>query len=275
MAVRQDEVHSHTSPRQGVRVRLLEVSGLRPQVSWLFSDPSTDGARTMTGACRWASRFRSGSSWRVPTSCVRYSLGPAQTPWGSDGLIRRVPIPVSATLPRGESTCSGRVACDEPPLEAPFSGRRCVIPRRVIETLARQHEGQSMRQIRGLGFRTKRHRDGTARIRFRIVGSAPAFGAGPRFVDCAHPARVSARSGLFKQLKPRMRDLLSTRAGNKPVGGFRSRLRGPKDVIQVGDIRQTWSVTAGCRVAPRGCFSRATRAARGELRVEGRRETPR
>ena len=185
--------------------------------------------------------------------------------------IRRVPLSRISDAPDGTVHLRGRVLCDEPLLEAPFSGRRCVFHDVVIEPVSRFTMKPALRQVRGLGFRIEDD-SGTARVTFEDRGSAPALVAGPRFVNCAIGRDVHERSWPFEQVKPRIEALLSDHGQRQPSRLFGPRLFAAEGVILVGDVVDLVG-RGGRRVALTG-ESSGYRAPPEEYVVEAAEDAP-
>ena len=145
-------------------------------------------------------------------------------------------IRVSAirNAPEGTVHFRGRVLCDEPLLEAPLSGRRCVFHDVLVEEYS-DATGTVLRQLRGLPFRIE-DGTGTALIAFQGAGPDLPAAIGPRFIDCRIPRDVKERGGVFRRKKAPRSEALAREYGLIDYGLLGSHLSGSEGVIEVGDM---------------------------------------
>lgn len=136
--------------------------------------------------------------------------------------------------PEGTIHFRGRVLPDEPLLEAPLSGRRCVFHDVLVEEYS-DATGIVLRQLRGLPFRIE-DGTGTALIAFQGAGPDLRSAIGPRYVDCHIHRDVKERGGVFLRRKAPRSEALAREYGLIDYGLLGSHLSGAEGVIEVGDV---------------------------------------
>jgi hypothetical protein len=136
--------------------------------------------------------------------------------------------------PEGTIHFRGRVLCDEPLLEAPLSGRRCVFHDVRVEEYS-DATGTVLRQLRGLPFRIE-DGTGTALIAFQGAGPDLRAAVGPRFVECHIFRDVRESGGVFLRKKAPRSEALAREYGLIDYGLLGSHLAGAEGVIEVGDV---------------------------------------
>lgn len=203
------------------------------------------------GGARWLGRKRRRAYW----------------------LFRGVPVSSIRDAPEGTVHFRGRVLCDGPLLEAPLSGRRCVLHDVLVEELpdVGWTPGRVLRRVRGLRFRID-DGSGTALVVFQGAGPDQRAEIGPRFVECEIPRDARESGGFFAQRKTPRTDALARELGLPGDRVLGPELSGSEGVIEVGDIVDV--LGRGARRVVPGGQSFGYRAAPEEYVVEAAEDAP-